>query len=165
MSTTQPLPNLTPRSEKACLLSGVEPVELIPLSVEAFSEAGQPYALQELKRNKYEETRQEAFQMVQLERERIIERERNAEASGVSDYGRGGITSDVGDSNEQGAAVHEARMIEKLKRRQQAEIEGMFLQEIKTMKVLEEKAIRARDAQVYIHSCACVSSCAVLISS
>ena len=134
------LPNLTPRSEKACLLAGVEPRELVPLALEAFAEPGQPAALQQLKWQRYEDVRQDAFRAVQLERERILAREERDNASSVSEVGRSGMGG-------ASSVLHEQRMVEKIKRRQQAEIEGMFLQEIKNLKVQEEKAERIRAAQ------------------
>ena len=130
------LPNLTPRSEKACLLAGVEPRELVPLALEAFAEPGQPAALQQLKWQRYEDVRQDAFRAVQLERDRILNREARDNASSVSNMGQSG----TGGAN----VLHEQRLVEKIKRRQQADIEGMFFQEIKNLKVQEEKADRIR---------------------
>ena len=143
------LPILTPRSERACLLSGVEPRELVPLAIAAFAEPGQPHALQELKWKKYEDSRQEAFKLVQQERDKIIEAESKSDVAAESDSGCISTTllSYDPDNTQATPGLHEQRMIEKIQRRQQAEIEGMLIQEIRSLKVMEEKAQRARASQ------------------
>lgn len=126
---------LTPRSAEACRRTGIEPSELLPLPREAFREVGQSEDVEKLRWEKYETMRVDAYQAVRAERERIL-----AETDGkpfVSDATLAGgapSSSTLGasrsslqlnnESNSAGAAL-EARVLEKIKKKQQAEIEQM----------------------------------------
>lgn len=152
---------LTPRSAEACRRTGIEPSELLPLPREAFREVGQTVEVEKLRWEKYEAMRVDAYQAVRAERERIIAEQGDGvfveDAALVAGRGAGGGGSTAGSpsrasSNAQAAAeaaakeaeaagnALEARVLEKVKKKQQAEIEQMLMFEIRAAQLTKEKA-------------------------
>ena len=136
---------LTPRSAEACRRTGIEPAELLPLPQSAFREAGQSAAVEKLRWEKYEELRVDAYQAVRAERARIMAEggtfSHGGAAASVGSLAKSASSSsqpaaDVGGST---AIEQERRMVEKIKKKQQAEIESMLLFEIRAAQINKEK--------------------------
>ena len=146
-STSQP--QLTPRSSEACRRTGVDPRELVPLPPEVFKEPGQSDELQQLKFQHYEQGRLETFKMVQDERERIM---REASRGALRSSGSVGVGKDVeaallaqSDAAASSAYLKEKRIMEKIQKRQQADIQNMLMFELKSAQINEEKEEKVRE--------------------
>ena len=140
-------PQLTPRSSEACRRTGVDPRELVPLPPEAFREPGQPEELQQLKFHHYENARIETYATVQEERERIIREGRLASTSTAPASGQSTAQAQLAEqasAAESTALLKEKRMVEKIQKRQQADIENMLMFELKAAQITEEKAQKVR---------------------
>ena len=140
-------PQLTPRSSEACRRTGVDPRELVPLPPEAFREPGQPEELQQLKFHHYENGRIETYATVQEERERIIREGRLGSTSTAAASGQSTAQAQLAEqasAAESTALLKEKRMVEKIQKRQQADIESMLMFELKAAQITEEKAQKVR---------------------
>ena len=146
---------LTPRSAEACRRTGIEPAELLPLPREAFREVGQPADVEKLRWEKYEAMRVEAYQAVRAERDRVLAEEESGKGPFFAD-----ATVVAGSSSKLGASQSDAalllqkqaqaaeasgnaleqRVLEKIKKKQQAEIEQMLMFEIRAAQLTKEKA-------------------------
>lgn len=142
-------PQLTPRSSEACRRTGVDPRELVPLPPEVFKEPGQSEELQQLKFHHYEQGRLETFKMVQDERERIM---REASRGALRSCGAsGGVGKDAeaallaqSDAASSSVYLREKRILEKIQKRQQADIQNMLMFELKSAQISEEKEEKVR---------------------
>ena len=149
---------LTPRSAEACRRTGIEPSELLPLPREAFREEGQPPEVEQKKWELYEQMRVDAYQTVRAERDRILgEQGDKPFVADATDVGKAAPGSpSVVDAEARAAEIQseamEQRAIEKIKKKQQAEIEQMLMFEIRSAQLAEEKrqkveALAAADAR------------------
>ena len=133
---------LTPRSAEACRRTGIEPSELLPLPQSAFQEPGQSPLIAKQRWERYEELRLEAYQAVRAEREKVIA------DGGVTNLGRSeGETASAPNFTDEAvstAADMDRRVIEKIKKKQQAEIEQMLMFEISQARQLSEKEDKVR---------------------
>ncbi len=134
---------LTPRSAEACRRTGVEPSELMPLPVSAFRETGMPPEVEKLKWAEYEALRMEAYETVQSERERVIEERSRGVGVLAGDGDAGTLSSGSLAARPSTATANEQRMLEKMQKRQQAEVEQMLMHEVRTARLNHEKAERA----------------------
>ena len=140
-------PQLTPRSAEACRRTGVDPRELVPLPPEAFAEPGQPEELQQLKFHHYENARIETYTTVQEERDRII---REGRLGSTSEEPANGLSTAQAElaakasAAESTALLKAQRAVEKIQKRQQADIENMLMFELKAAQITEEKAQKVR---------------------
>eukprot|EP00965_Chrysotila_dentata_P198485 6178813-Pleurochrysis_carterae.AAC.4 len=161
---TKPV-QLTPRSQEACRRHGIDARELMPLKLEHFAVPGQTSDIQRLKWEHYEAARRSAFQLVQKERDRI-----NAEltpkniANGTQQLCWSNSSSFTSDSESRSnqsmlaapllatssaaALEREKAQAEAMKKRQQTEMEGMLLSEIRRAQLEEERQEKARQQQV-----------------
>lgn len=155
---------LTPRTAEACRRTGIEPGELMPLPQAAFREVGQSVELEKLKWERYEALRLEGYQALRAERECVVEEWDAGGAPSSATPAGGGLSSSASvgllrpvvvkgsgsprppalAGSASTAAIIEQRMLEKIKRRQQAEIEQMFMFEIRVAQVNDEKARRLK---------------------
>ena len=137
-------PQLTPRSAEACRRTGVDPRELVPLPPEAFREPGQPEELQQLKFHHYENARIETYTTVQEERDRIISEGRLGSTSEEPANGLSTAQAELAakaSAAESTALLKAQRAVEKIQKRQQADIENMLMFELKAAQITEEKAM------------------------
>lgn len=155
-STSQPkLPThvqrnrLTPRSAEACRRTGVEPAELLPLPQSAFREPGQLPEVEKLRWKEYDDIRMDAYQAVRAERDRIIAEQAgrpfvpDAAAAGHSlpqSSSAAALLESAAKAEEASASAQDARAVEKIKKKQQAELEQMILFEIRCAQLNQEKA-------------------------
>jgi hypothetical protein len=144
-------PQLTPRSAEACRRTGVDPRELVPLPPEAFREPNQSEELQQLKFHHYENARIETYTTVQEEREQIIREGRLGSSSSAPATGQSTAEAQLAaqaSAAESTALLKEQRIVEKIQKKQQADIENMLMFELKAAQITEEKAEKVRrDAQ------------------
>ena len=163
LPTTVQRNRLTPRSAEACRRTGIEPGELLPLPREAFRVAGQSAELERTRWQAYEDMRLEAYQTVRAERDRILLEQGDepfvADATLVAGgKKRGGMTDAQEQLAAQNAAAESAaesaemRAIEKIKKKQQTEIEQMLMFEIRSAQLNKEKedkvaALKAADVR------------------
>ena len=137
---------LTPRSAEACRRTGIEPAELLPLPQSAFREAGQSDEVSRLRWEKYEELRVDAYQAVRAERARILaEGGTFGQAGASASVGRlvkGALAAGSGPIADEGASTaveQERRIVEKIKKKQNAEIESILMFEIRSAQINKEK--------------------------
>ena len=158
LPTTVQRNRLTPRSAEACRRTGVEPTELLPLPKSAFAEPGRPDEAVHRCWAQYEEMRVQTYQRVRAERDRILSEGGDApfvgDATEVAAGGnKGGETTAAKQLAEQSkqadskAAQLEQAAIERIKKKQQAEIEQMLLFEIRSAQLAQEKADKLAAAQ------------------
>lgn len=127
---------LTPRSADVCLKLGVNPEILKIRDIDSFWEANLDPSVQRMRHEAYVQRRYELMKQCRLERKRIMNAEfnNNAEVSAP-------LTKTVGKSSaEQEAAEaaiieQEKSRLEKLKRRQEKELEQMLQYEINRVKI------------------------------
>jgi hypothetical protein len=139
---------LTPRSAEACRRTGIEPAELLPVPQSAFQETGQPADVEKIRWERYEELRMDAYKTVRAERERIIKEGGLGSAASMSSL-RAGQPSEAAaeDDGAQTALALERRMVEKIRKKQQGEIEQMLMFEIRAAQLNLEKADKVRQQQ------------------
>jgi hypothetical protein len=155
-------PSLTPRSREACRRNGVEPIELVPLPLEAFFEKGRTEAVARVKHEAFEALRQKTLHAVNEERARIVALEQNggaaADESGIFKFAPRSSLKPAAAAKST-AELEQEREAERLlssllqrdrlqvlnmQLRQQEEIEHTILFEIKQQRVLDERDARNR---------------------
>ena len=168
LPTTVQRNRLTPRSAEACRRTGIEPSELLPLPLEAFREPGQRPEVEKKRMERYEQLRVEAYQTVRAERDRILKETGDAtpfvgNATMVASSSSGKLkhaktSGSAAKLEEQASAQENAneaaelRALERIKKKQQAEIEQMLMFEIRAAQLAQEKqekvaALQAADAR------------------
>lgn len=135
---------LTPRSAEACRRTGIEPSELLPLPQSAFQEAGQSALVAKLRWERYEELRLDAYQAVRAERERVIADGAVTNVPSRETLAGSASSPTLADEASSTAADMERRVIEKIKKKQQAEIEQMLMFEISQAKAAQDKAAKVQ---------------------
>ena len=146
---------LTPRSAEACRRTGIEPAELLPVPQSAFREPGQSAEVEKLRWEKYEELRLDAYQAVRAERARVVAEGRlpgpaQPVASSIVGSSSASALLSIAPEKDAGASTAaelERRMVERIKKKQQAEIEQMLLFEIRAAQLNDEKAQKLKDDQ------------------
>jgi myosin heavy subunit len=151
LPTTVQRNRLTPRSAEACRRTGIEPSELLPLPRTAFKEAGQPPEAEQIKWDRYENLRIEAYQAVRNERDRIIAEQGDkpfvGDATVVAVQPPRTPPSPTAALVSDSALAEDTRAFEKLKKKQQAEIEQMLMFEIRTTQMTAEKEAKLKLAK------------------
>lgn len=159
LPTTVQRNRLTPRSAEACRRTGIEPSELLPLPREAFREAGQPPEVEKKRWEWYEQMRVEAYQTVRAERDRILKEHGDrpfvedatevASSGGSKSKLTGPQAQAEAESKAQEAASEAAEMraLEKIRKKQQAEIEQMLMFEIRSAQLAQEKMEKVQAVQ------------------
>ena len=158
-------PPLTPRSAEACSMMGILPSELMPRPPEYFRQKGSSARLQQRRFEHYESRRQRAIDQVREARKQIIANAAEKRRAGGTNGGRSTMLREVTELSNDGqrlsseggkrsnskaadSAVEIERLrLERMQRRQQAEIQQMLMHEVKLATVAEEnKRKEERDA-------------------
>lgn len=127
---------LTPRSADVCLKLGINPEILKIRDIDSFWEAGIDPSVQRMRHEAYVQRRYELMKQCRLERKRLI----NAEFNKSADVSAP-VTKTVGKSSAELEAAEtaiieqEKARLEKLKRRQEKELEQMLQYEINRVKI------------------------------
>ena len=134
---------LTPRSAEAVLQSGVDPEEVQSRELESFWERGLDAERQNMRYESYNERRQVLIKLLRETKEEIVQQEavrKSTAAEGVTDA----PVNDGGDFH----IEMERRRLEKIKQRQQKEMEQMRAFEIKMKKIeIDEAEKQWREAE------------------
>eukprot|EP00636_Phaeomonas_parva_P014883 CAMPEP_0118865890 /NCGR_PEP_ID=MMETSP1163-20130328/9997_1 /TAXON_ID=124430 /ORGANISM="Phaeomonas parva, Strain CCMP2877" /LENGTH=629 /DNA_ID=CAMNT_0006800157 /DNA_START=253 /DNA_END=2142 /DNA_ORIENTATION=+ len=139
---------LSPRSAEACLKQGVNPEVLKIRDLDSFYEPDIDPAVQRLRHEAYSMRRHEVMREVRTERKRIINAEiRNGDGAVSGGGGGGALTAEqMLAAQEQANSTlveNERKRMEKMRRRQEKELEQMLQFETKMGEVEEEMNRRA----------------------
>ena len=141
-------PLTSPRSIEACLLEGIDPQELRALTAKDFENKNTPKRAAQVLHENYEIRRQKKLAELNATRGKIIERQNGPATPGKtmvhshSTPAGFGVEHDDDDGNKKQSGILEreiARM-EKVKKRQKAEIEGILAHERHLVKLHKEAA-------------------------
>lgn len=131
---------LSPRSAAACLREGVDPQDLTIRDIDAFWKPGVDPAVQRMRHEAYSALRHEKMKTVRLARRAIMKEEELAATA--SPTRGGGSTARSSSSDAKNLLELERRRLEKIKIKQQKEIESMMAYEMKLAKIAEEQERR-----------------------
>jgi hypothetical protein len=119
-------PVLTPRSAKACLLCGVDPETVRIRDLDSFWEPNIDPQIQRMRHEAYIKLRSDQIRVVRKEREKLMGKGGGVKVSARFDGGSGLIDDEAAEEEKSTLVEIEKRRLEKIKFRQQREIEQML---------------------------------------
>ena len=132
-------PVLTPRSAKSCLLCGVQPESLRIRDLDSFWEPDIDPVIQRMRHEAYIKLRSDQIRVVRKEREKLMGKGGGKKVSSRFGGGSGLIDEDAAEAEKSTLVEQEQRRLEKIKYRQQREIEQMLEYEMKVAKIQEDQ--------------------------
>lgn len=143
-------PVLTPRSAKACLSCGVDPESLRIRDLDSFWEPNIDPVIQRMRHEAYIKLRSDQIRVVRKEREKLMGKGGGKRVSSRFGGGSGLVDLDQAEADKSTLIELEQRRLEKIKYRQQREIEQMLEAEMKIAKLQEEQEAKMLKEQARV---------------
>lgn len=132
-------PVLTPRSAKSCLLCGVDPEALRIRDLDSFWEPNIDPVIQRMRHEAYIKLRSDQIRVVRKEREKLMGKGGGKKVSARFGGGSGLVDEEAAEQGKSTLIEQEQKRLEKIKYRQQREIEQMLEYELKVAKIQEDQ--------------------------